>query len=64
MKKLGLTILKALLFMVGWALLVSVLAAPKNENPAVWRFWAELLPLLRRDLGRHSVLDHGWDRRI
>lgn len=46
MKKFGFTILKALLFVIGWALLVSVLTAPKNENPVVWRFWAELLPLL------------------
>ncbi len=46
MKKLLLTIFKGIIFFIGWALLVSFISAPNNENPAVWRFWAELIPFL------------------
>lgn len=46
MKKLLLTILKFITFFMGWALLGGLLPIPNTDNPAVWRFWAELIPLL------------------
>ncbi len=40
------TILKGLIFFVGWAVLVAVLDVDLYpETPAVWRFFAELIPL-------------------
>lgn len=44
MKKILLTVLKIVLFFVGWAV-CSAIDIPA-ENPAVWRFYAELIPLL------------------
>lgn len=46
MKKISLTTLKAITFFLGWALLVGLLPVPDHDNPAVWRFWAELIPFL------------------
>lgn len=46
MRKLIFTVIKAVLFFAGWIMLVSVIPAPDCENPAVWRFLAELIPLL------------------
>lgn len=46
MKKLVSVLLKTIIFFVGWAICASVIPIPDTENPAVWRFWAELLPLL------------------
>ena len=46
MKKLLITIGKSLLFFIGWALLAGFLPIPDSSNGAVWRFWAELIPLL------------------
>jgi membrane protease YdiL (CAAX protease family) len=43
MKKILLTVLKIVLFFVGWAV-CSGIDIPA-ENPAVWRFYAELIPL-------------------
>lgn len=43
MKKVLVTIFKVLVFFVGWALL-SAIDVP-SDNPAVWRFFAELIPL-------------------
>lgn len=45
-KKLLITIGKSLLFFIGWALLANFLPIPDSSNDAVWRFWAELIPLL------------------
>ncbi len=45
MKKLGLTILKLLVFFLGWAVLASVLPLPSPEDAAIWRLWAEIVPL-------------------
>lgn len=45
-KKLLITIGKSLLFFAGWALLAGFLPIPDSSNGAVWRFWAELIPLL------------------
>lgn len=44
MKKILLTILKIVLFFVGWAV-CSTIDIP-SKNPAVWRFYAELIPLV------------------
>ena len=43
MKRLFLTILKILIFFVGWAVLSGIIDIPV-DNPAVWRFFAELIP--------------------
>ena len=40
------TILKVIIFFIGWAILASVLPIPATSNDAVWRFWAELMPFL------------------
>ena len=44
MKKACIIILKIGLFFVGWAVLSGVVDIP-NDNPAVWRLFAELIPL-------------------
>lgn len=46
MKKVGITMIKAILFFLGWAILVSVLPLSSSKDPAVWRLWAEIMPLL------------------
>lgn len=46
MKKLLITISKTMIFFIGWVLLVGLLPIPNSENSAIWRFWAELIPLL------------------
>ena len=38
--------LKTFAFFVGWAICVSILPIPDTKSAAVWRFWAELIPLL------------------
>lgn len=40
------TVCKAVLFFVAWAMLATVLPIPDSAEPAVWRFWAELMPLV------------------
>jgi len=44
MKKILLTILKIALFFVGWAVCCTI--DIPAQNPAVWRFYAELIPLV------------------
>lgn len=46
MKKLILTVIKCIGFFFGWVILVSVLSIPSFSEPAVWRLWAEILPLV------------------
>ena len=46
MKKLCITVAKAVGFFVGWAVLTGLLPLPETENAAIWRFWAELIPFL------------------
>lgn len=46
MKKIALTMIKFIGFFLGWAILTSVLPLSSSENPAVWRLWAEIMPLL------------------
>ncbi len=46
LKKAGRTSVKILLFLGLWALLAALLPVPDVQNPALWRFFAELIPLL------------------
>lgn len=46
MKKLVLVSLKTIAFFVGWAICASILPIPDAKSAVVWRFWAELIPLL------------------
>lgn len=46
MKKIVFTMLKFIGFFLGWAVFVAVLPLSSSKNPAVWRLWAELTPLL------------------
>ncbi len=46
MKKIIITIIKSLGFFLVWAILASLIPIPDSENPAIWRFWAELIPFL------------------
>ena len=46
MKKLVLVSLKTIAFFVGWAICASILPIPDATSAVVWRFWAELIPLL------------------
>ena len=43
MKKILITILKIVVFFIGWAVLSGIIDIPSN-NPAIWRFFAELIP--------------------
>lgn len=45
MKKAAITTIKFIIFFIGWAICASILDIPFN-NPALWRFGAELIPLL------------------
>lgn len=46
MKKFVSVTLKTLIFFLGWAIGVAFIPIPEPDNAAVWRFWAELMPLL------------------
>lgn len=46
MKKFVLVTLKTLIFFLGWAIGVALISIPEPDNAAIWRFWAELMPLL------------------
>lgn len=46
MKKAALSLIKFIVFFLGWAVTASVIPAPSLENPAIWRLWAEITPLL------------------
>ncbi len=46
MKNALTTLLKVVIFFVGWAILATVLPISESSNPAVWRFVAELMPFL------------------
>lgn len=46
MKKLLITTAKTLFYFIGWALLAGLIPLPDAESPAIWRFWAELIPFL------------------
>lgn len=46
MKKLVSVSIKTIIFFVGWAICASVIPIPDTASVVVWRFWAELIPLL------------------
>lgn len=46
MKKAVNTTLKITGFFLGWAVLASILPLSSSEIPAIWRLWAEIMPLL------------------
>lgn len=46
MKKIVSVTLKTLIFFLGWAIGVALIPIPEPDNAAIWRFWAELMPLL------------------
>lgn len=43
MKKLIMTFVKIVIFFIGWAVLAGIIDVP-SDNPAIWRFFAELIP--------------------
>lgn len=44
MKKILITIFKIAVFFIGWAVLSGIIDIPSN-NPAIWRLFAEFIPL-------------------
>lgn len=46
LKKFLTLIVKVIVFFVGWAVLAGLIPIVPSDNPAVWRFWAEFIPLL------------------
>ena len=46
MKKLVSVSIKTIIFFVGWAICVSVIPIPNTDSAVIWRFWAELIPLV------------------
>lgn len=46
MKKLVSVSIKTIIFFVGWAICVSVIPIPNTASAVIWRFWAELIPLV------------------
>ena len=43
MRKLFTIICKITVFFIGWAVLAGIIEIP-SEDPAIWRFWAEMIP--------------------
>lgn len=46
MKKVLSVSIKTIIFFVGWAICASVIPIPDTASAVIWRFWAELIPLL------------------
>ena len=46
MKKIASTIIKFIGYFLGWVILTSILPLSSSEEPAIWRLWAEIMPLL------------------
>ena len=46
MKRIVITFIECICFFLGWAILSAVLPLSNSDNPAVWRLWAEITPLL------------------
>lgn len=46
LKKIASTIIKFIGYFLGWAILTSILPLSSSEEPAIWRLWAEIMPLL------------------
>ena len=45
MKKALVILLKIIIFFIGWAIIAGIIEI-QNDNPSVWRFYAELIPLV------------------
>ena len=46
LKKIAISTAKFICFFMGWAVLAGVLPVPDSSEPAIWRLWAEIIPLL------------------
>lgn len=46
MKKILISSLKIIIFFIGWTIIVGLTPIPSQNNPVIWRFWAELGPLI------------------
>ena len=46
MKRIVITFVECICFFLGWAILSVVLPLSNSDNPALWRLWAEITPLL------------------
>ena len=46
MKRIVITFIECICFFLGWAILSAVLPLSNSDNPALWRLWAEITPLL------------------
>ena len=46
MKKITISTAKFICFFMSWAVLAGVLPVPDSNEPAIWRLWAEIIPLL------------------
>lgn len=46
MKKFIISLIKIIVWFLGWSIIVGFLPFPEFENPVIWRFFAELIPLV------------------
>ena len=46
MKRVVITCIECICFFLGWAILSAVLPLSNSDNPAIWRLWAEITPLM------------------
>lgn len=46
LKRIVITFIECICFFLGWAILSAVLPLSNLDNPAVWRLWVEITPLL------------------
>ena len=46
LKRVVITFVECICFFLGWAILSAVLPLSNSDNPALWRLWAEITPLL------------------
>ena len=46
LKRIVITFVECICFCLGWAILSAVLPLSNSDNPALWRLWAEITPLL------------------
>lgn len=46
LKRIVITFIECICFFLGWAIVSAVLPLSNSDNPAVWRLWAEITPLL------------------
>lgn len=46
LKRIVITFVECICFFMGWAILSAVLPLSNSDNPALWRLWAEITPLL------------------